>query len=184
LEISVLLPVLVSLLVAFTSAFVAWQSSKRSNETALQLEKLQDQRNEQNVFRGMAHQRAQVLSQGSAFIQHIRDDIRDLGRTPDGEDCAHLLESISHGCDQIVDLYANNHTILPDKERRLMHDLKNKAKTVMTACHRSRGHPEEIDGLVALSDSLALAQDSIIAECEKWQEAAISGNESDALTAP
>jgi hypothetical protein len=175
--------VLVSLIVAIISAFVAWQSSKRSTETALQLEKLQDLRTEQNVIREMARQRTDVLSQGSALVQHIRDDIRDLSRASNGDDCSHLLEAISRGCDEIVDLYANHHTLLPDKERRLMHDLKNKAKTVLTASHKFRSHPEEIDGLVALSDSLALVQCSIIAECEKWQEAAISGNGNDALTA-
>jgi hypothetical protein len=124
-----------------------------------------------------------VLGRGSALIQHIRDDIRDVGRTAAGEDYSHLLESISHGCDEIVDLYANKHTLLPEKERRLMHDLKNRAKLVLSACHKASGHPEQIDELVAFSDSLASLQSNIIAECERWQEAAISGNERDALAA-
>lgn len=168
---------IITLVVAIISAIVALHSARKSRETELQLEALKDYRQERDVIRGMARQRADVLGRGSALVQHIRDDIRDLGRTPEGEDYSHLLANISRGCDAVVDLYANSHTLLPDQERRLMHDVKDRAKAILTACNKARDNPENIDALLAYSDSLTLLQSGIIAECEKWQEAAISGDE-------
>jgi hypothetical protein len=159
------------------AAIVARDASKKANATQVQLEELRGVQRGRDAIRAIARERFDSLSKASTLVQHIRDDIRELGSNPPGDGYLKLLENIWLCCDGIADLYANNHTSLPDDERNLLHRLKRRTKEVLDTTQKAREHPEEIDSLVAFSDSLTMMQASIIADCQRWQDVIITGIE-------
>ena len=160
------------------AVFTLWQKHQTDLEIEVYRDRLEQYRQHDRESKENAMKQAEILGKACSAIQRIRDSISDL--KSQAEPLDENVDVIAHGCDEIVKLYSDSHFVLPDHERRLLHDVKNDARRAFTLCSKAReGKPELIAELVGCAGSFDLAQGALIEAYEKWQEIALRGSDTE-----
>ncbi len=178
---SAIIAAIAAIIVATISATVAVISARRSAQATLELETykdmLQQYRQHDAFSKEMALKRVEILGQACSALQRVKDNLRDLQIQAEPSPS---VEEIAQACDEIVELYATSHFMLPSPERRALHDIKNTAKRVVNVCNRVLdGKPELVCDLAGFLDSFESAHTTLIREYDKWQDLSMHGEEAE-----
>ena len=168
-----------AIIVAVISAIVAISANRRNTEAQIELESYKDtltQYRQKDAFSNeLARKNADILGQACSSVQRAKDHIRDLWVQ---DDPLATVEEIAQICDEIVELHATSHYMLPEIERNALHNVKNIAKRTVNTCNKALGgKPELVQDLAGFFDPFNSAHKTLISKYEKWQNIAVHGKE-------